>query len=167
MPTMVTDVHDHFTEVFGTKRGAVRPEDDVPVGIEDEALVPQIIPDITGVCPSGCSLPLSARKLLSFAYIDGSPSVFYCPRCRVPTNAVGADQSTVASPAQSARTKERFAELQRAEEGQRRREMKAEKRRWHKCFFSRPLGHAYPSTKLLLSTTGGTCVCTTCGKTHR
>jgi len=27
MPDTLTDIHDHFTEVFGSKRGAVRPDD--------------------------------------------------------------------------------------------------------------------------------------------
>ena len=109
------------------------------------------------------------RKILSFTYLD-SPKIFYCPRCRVPTNAVGKDQSTVASPAQSARIKERFAEVGRAEVGQRRREMKAEKRRWHKCFFSWLLGHAWAPRKANrlfgVMVRGETYTCGACGKTQ-
>jgi len=169
MPTMATDVQDHFTEVFGTKRGADRPDDDVLAITEDEALVPSAIADVAGFCPGGCGCTLTARRLL----LGQVTPTFQCQHCYILTNVAGDKQEEQGSPVSPGQVKRelsrsRRSERRSAEEKLRRQEKRDEKRRFLRCFFSWPLGHAYPQgvrRSVRMSLCGGDAnVCAACGK---
>jgi len=123
----VADAQDRFTDVFGNKRGANRPECDI-IAVPDSSSL--------GVpCGGGCG----ARVIPSIPIVAGGDvGTWYCSQCSEEEG--------------KRRTKEMALAQQRA----RTTPMTSEERylaslthwrhvRWRfsKCFFSRPFGHAW------------------------
>jgi len=124
---------DHFSEVFGNKRGADRPDEDTPTA-ELEA---------GAFCASGCGNPIT--KPPSVEDWDGDVRVFYCDQCGghvggtvANLNATQQSPPSHGTPAKEARRTHRKTAIAELKETRR-----ANKRRWHKCFLSRPFGHEW------------------------
>jgi len=93
MPATLTDAHDHFTELFGTKRGANRPEQEAPVTLDSSGVL----------CAGGCG----ARVMPTVTGEHGTQGgPWYCEECfaaakeeyEARMNALGCGAPKIASP---------------------------------------------------------------------
>ena len=137
MPTTVSDkTGDHFSEVFGNKRGADRPEEDAAPPI-DGGLTPSVL------CAGGCG------KLIQLSDIkdrDGDVGPLCCSQCfssgvkSIVASLQGTQQNP---PSHGAPAKAAKRYTRRTISAANRENRKTNKRRWRKCFFSRPFGHEW------------------------
>jgi len=132
MPAMVADTQDRFTELFGTRRGADRPEEEL--NAEQES--------IASPCAGGCGSQIETSEANQ---LGPDMPFHYCAPCLpiarsflARAEAVNKKDATIDITAKRA-----AAEPKRAEKTRRRRAYRAAKWRFRKCYFSRPFGHVF------------------------